>query len=80
MGTNYVVNMQICYFFTYEFVFIKSLLKSDTCPIVLHRLFLVHMFVDDFFVTHFQTLRISCIEVFLVATYTQKLFDLNCTL
>jgi len=38
--------------------------------------FVDDFFVDDFFVTDFQTLRISCTltKVFLVATYTQKLF------
>jgi hypothetical protein len=43
MGTNWA-NF---YLFTYEFDFIKCLLKSNTCPVVLHR------FVDDPFVPDF---------------------------
>jgi hypothetical protein len=38
---------------TYEFDFIKHLLKSNTCPVVLHRLSLVCRFVDDLFIPDF---------------------------
>ncbi len=37
----------------FEFDFIKCLLKSNTCPVVLHRLSLVCRFVDDLFVPDF---------------------------
>jgi hypothetical protein len=74
MGTNCVVYLANFYLFTYEFDFIKHLLKSNTCPVVLHRLSLVRRFVDDLFVPDFQTLRISCTltKALLVAAYTQK--------
>ncbi len=53
MGTNCAVCLANFYLFTYEFDFIKCLLKSNTCPVVLHRLSLVHRFVDDLFVPDF---------------------------
>jgi hypothetical protein len=53
MGTNCVVYLANFYLFTYEFDFIKHLLKSNTCPVVLHRLSLVRRFVDDLFVPDF---------------------------
>jgi hypothetical protein len=53
MGTNGAVYLANFYLFTYEFDFIKHLLKSNTCPIVLHSLLLVCRFVDDFFVFNF---------------------------
>jgi len=53
MGTNCVVYLANFYLFTYEFDFIKCLLKSNTCPVVLHRLSLVHRIVDDIFVPDF---------------------------
>jgi hypothetical protein len=53
MGTNCVVYLDNFYLFTDEFDFIKCLLKSNTCPLVLHRLSLVHRFVDDIFVPDF---------------------------
>ncbi len=51
MGTNCAVYLANFYLFTYEFDFIKRLLKSNTCPVVLHSL--VHRFVDDLFVPEF---------------------------
>ncbi len=47
MGTCavYLANF---YLLTYEFDFIKRLLTSNTCPVVLHSLSLVCMFVDLF--------------------------------
>jgi hypothetical protein len=53
MGTNCAVYLANFYLFTYEFDFIKCLLKSNTCPVVLHRLSLVCRFVDDLFVPDF---------------------------
>jgi hypothetical protein len=53
MGTNCVVYLANLYLFTYEFDFIKCLLNSNTCPVVLHRLSLVRRFVDDLFVPDF---------------------------
>ncbi len=53
MGTNCVVYLANFCLFTYEFDFIKHLLKSNTCPVVLHRLSLVRRFVDDLFVPDF---------------------------
>jgi hypothetical protein len=54
--------------------FIKRLLKSNTCPVVLHGLSLVHRFVDDLFVPDFPDLRIPCTltKALLVVAYTQK--------
>jgi hypothetical protein len=53
MGSNCAVYLANFYLFTYEFDFIKRLLKSNTCPVVLHRLSLVCRFVDDLFVPDF---------------------------
>ncbi len=53
IGTNCAVCLSNFYLFTYEFDFIKCLLKSSTCPVVLHSLSLVLRFVDDLFVPHF---------------------------
>jgi hypothetical protein len=52
-GYNCAVYLANFYLFTYEFDFIKHLLKSNTCPIVLHSLLLVRRFVDDLFVPNF---------------------------
>jgi hypothetical protein len=53
MGTNCAVYLANFYLFTYEFDFIKRLLKSNTCPVVLHSLSLVCRFVYDLFVPNF---------------------------
>ncbi len=53
MGTNCVVYLANFYLFTYEFDFIKHLLKSNTYLVVLHSLSLVFRFVDDLFVPDF---------------------------
>ncbi len=53
MGTNCAVYLANFYLFTYEFDFIKHLLKSNICPIMLHSLLLVRRFVDDLFVSNF---------------------------
>jgi hypothetical protein len=52
MGANCAVYLANLYLFTYEFDFIKHLLKSNTCPVV-HRLSLVCGFVDNLFVPDF---------------------------
>jgi hypothetical protein len=74
MGTNSAVYLANFYLFTYEFDFIKRLLKSNTCPVVLHSLSLVRRFVDDLFVPDFPDLRTSCTltKTLLAAAYTQK--------
>ncbi len=56
MGTNCAVYLANFYLFTYEFDFINRLLKSSKCPVVLHRLSMVHRFVDDLFVPDFSRL------------------------
>ncbi len=53
MGTNCVVYLADFYLFSYEFGFLKRLLKNNTCPVVLHRLSLLSRFVDDLFVPDF---------------------------
>ncbi len=53
MDTNCAVYLANFYLFTYEFDFIKRLLKSNTCLVVLRRLSLVRRFVDDLFVLDF---------------------------
>jgi len=52
-GTNCVVYLANFYLFTHEFDFIKHLLKSNACLVVLHSLSLVRRFVDDLFVPNF---------------------------
>jgi hypothetical protein len=53
MGTNCAVFLANFCLLAYEIDFIKRLLKSNTCPVVLHRLPLVRRFVDDLFVPDF---------------------------
>jgi len=53
MRTNCAVYLANFFLFTYEFDFIKRLLKSNTCPVVFHGLSLVCRFVDDLFVPDF---------------------------
>jgi len=81
MGTNCAVYLANFYFFTYEFDFIKHLLKSNTCPVVLHRLSLVRRFVDDLFVPDFQSLRTSCTltKTFGSGIYLKTSCELSCT-
>ncbi len=50
MCTNCAVYLANCYLFSYEFDFLKCLLKTNTCPVVLQSLSLVHRFVDDLFI------------------------------
>jgi hypothetical protein len=72
MGTNCAVYLANFYLFTYEFDFIKHLLKSNTCPVVLHSLSLVRTFVDDLFVPDFPETSCTLTKTLLVAAYTQK--------
>jgi hypothetical protein len=53
MGTNCVIYLANFYLFSYEFDFLKCLLKNNTCLAVLHRLSFVCNFVDDLFVADF---------------------------
>jgi hypothetical protein len=46
---NSAVYLANFYLFTFEFDFTKCLLKSNTCPVVLHSLFLVCRFVGRSF-------------------------------
>jgi len=55
MGTNYALYLANFYLFSYEFSFLKCLLN----PVVLHRLSLVHRFVDDPFVLDFPDFESS---------------------
>ncbi len=57
MDTNCVIYLDNFYLFIYEFDFIKRLLNSNTCPIVLHSLSLVCRFVDDLFIPNFLDLE-----------------------
>ncbi len=72
MGTNCAAYLANFYLFTYEFGFIKCLLKSNTCPVVLHSLSLVCRFVDDLFVPDFQ-------DSFGSGIYPKISCELNCT-
>jgi hypothetical protein len=53
ISANCAVYLANFYLFSYEFDFIDRLLKSNTCPVVLHILSLVLRFVDDHFVPDF---------------------------
>jgi len=74
MGTNCAVYLANFYLFTYEFDFIKHLLKSNTCPVVL---IVCPLFVGlwmIFLFLIFQILRTSCTltKTLLVVAYSQK--------
>ncbi len=53
MGTNCVVYLANFYLLAYEFDFINHLLKSKTCPVMLHMFSMVYRLVDDLFVPNF---------------------------
>jgi hypothetical protein len=75
MGTNGAVYLANFYLFTYEFDFIKRLLKSNTGLVVLHRLSLVRRFVDDLFVPDFpdfENFMYLITKTLLVVAYTHK--------
>jgi len=81
MGSNCVVYLANFYLFTYEFDFIKCLLKSGTCPVVLHRLSLVRTFVDDLFVPDFPdfvNFMYFNQDSFGSGIYPKKSCELNC--
>jgi hypothetical protein len=82
MGTNCVVYLANFYLFTYEFDFIKHLLKSDTCPVMLHSLSLVRRFVDDLFVPDFpdfENFMYLNQDSFGSGIYPKTSCELNCT-
>ncbi len=72
MGINYAV--YLANLFTEEFDFMKRLLKSNTCLVVLPSLYLVRRFVDDLCVPTFLDLRTLCTftQTFLVAAHTKE--------
>ncbi len=77
-----VVYLANFYLFTYEFDFIKHLLKSNTCPVVLHRLSLVRKFVDDLFVPDFpdfENFMYLNHDSFGSGIYPKTSCELNCT-
>jgi hypothetical protein len=81
-GTNCAVCLANFYLFTYEFDFIKCLLKSNACPVVLHRLSLVHRFVDDLFVPDFpdfENFMYLNQDSFGSSIYSKTSCELNCT-
>jgi hypothetical protein len=57
MGTNSAIYLVNFYLFTLQFDFMKRLLKSNTCFVVVHNLSLVCRFVDDLFVPNFLDLE-----------------------
>ncbi len=82
MGTNCVVYLANFYLFTYEFDFIKHPLKSNTCPVVLHRLSLVRRFVVDVFVPDFpdfENFMYLNQDSFGSGIYPKTSCELNCT-
>ncbi len=82
MGTNCAVYLGNLYLFTYEFDFIMRLLKSNTCPVVLHSLSLVCRFVDDFFVLDFLVFENFIYlnqDSFGSGIYPKTSCELNCT-
>jgi hypothetical protein len=82
MGTNCAVYLANLYLFSYEFDFLKLLLKYNTCPVVLHRLSLVCRFVDDLFVPDFPDFEnfIYLDQYFFGGgTYPKSSCKLNCT-
>ncbi len=81
MGTNCAVYLANFYLFTYEFDFIKHLLKNDTCPVMLHSLSLVHRFVDDLFILDlpdFENFTYFNQDSFGGGIYPKTSFELNC--
>ena len=82
MGTNCAVYLANFYLFTYEFDFIKCLLNSNTCPVVLHSLSLVCRFVDDLFVPDFpdfENFMYLNQDSFGSGIYPKTSCELNCT-
>jgi len=79
---NCAVYLANFYLFTYEFDFIKHLLKSNTSPVVLHSLSFVRRFMDDLFVPDFPD-----VENFMYLNqdsfgddiYPKTSCELNCT-
>jgi len=81
MGTTCAVYLAIFYLFTYEFDFIKRLLKSKTY-VALHSLSLVYRFVDDLFVPNFPNFEKFMYlnqDTFGSGIYPKTSCELNCT-
>jgi hypothetical protein len=70
MGSNCAVCLANFYFFSYEFDFLKHLLKNNKCPVVLLSLSLVCRFVGDLFVPDFPDRG---------SIYPKTSCELNCT-
>jgi hypothetical protein len=83
MGTtNCAIYLASFYLFSYEFNFLKSLLKSNTCHVMLHRLCLVRRFVDDLFVPnfpHFENFMYLDQDSSSSSIYSKTSCELNCT-
>jgi hypothetical protein len=82
MGTNCVVYLADFYLFSYEFDFLKHLLKTNTCPVVLHRLSHVCRFVDDLFVPDvpvFENFMYLDQDSFGGGIHPKTSCELNCT-
>jgi hypothetical protein len=83
MGTtNCAIYLASFYLFSYEFNFLKCLLKSNTCHVMLHRLSLVRRFVDDLFVPnfpHFENFMYLDQDSFGSSIYSKTSCELNCT-
>ncbi len=72
---NSAVYLANFYLFSYEFDFLKHLLKNNTCPVVLSRLSLVSRFVDDLFshdFPEFESFMYLDQDSFGGGIYTQK--------
>jgi hypothetical protein len=80
MSTNCAIYLANLYLFTYEFDFIMRLLKSNTCPVVLHSLSLVRRFVDDLFVLDFLVFEnFMYLNQYSFGIYPKTSCELNCT-
>jgi hypothetical protein len=82
MGINCGVYSANFYLFTYEFDFINRLLKSNTCPVVLHGLSLVRRLVDDLFFPDFpdfENFMYLNQDSFGSGIYPKTFCELNCT-
>jgi hypothetical protein len=79
MGTNSAVYLANFYLFSYEFDFINRLLKSNTCPVVLHILSSVLRFVDDHFVPDFSRFVYLNQDSFGSGIYPRTSCKSNCT-
>jgi hypothetical protein len=74
MGSDCAVYLANFYLFTMSLISLSCLLKSDTCPVVLHRLSMVCRFVDDLSVPDFPDFEnfMYLNKALLEMAYTQK--------